>query len=234
MTKPAITYAVLAYLITWSVTIGAYSLFREGSLTRDQLNMVYNLGALGPFLAAVVSAAVFYKQAGVRKLFASFDAARLNSKSLLVALSPLGFFVIGWLLYPIFTGHWYSFDDTRKAFNLTDSMSYVGWILPFITYSVFEEFGWRGFLLPHLQERYTALTSTMILTCFWAGWHLPFFLWRFQFTPFITIGFFFSIFVGAIVITSAFNLSRGSIAVTILFHFANNVASALEDRKSVV
>ena len=98
----------------------------------------------------------------------------------------------------------------------------------FVTYSVFEEFGWKGFLLPHLQQKYSALRATAILTAIWGCWHLPFFLWRFQFSPLIAVGFFFAIFVGAMIIASTFNFSRGSIVSAMLFHFTNNVASALD------
>jgi membrane protease YdiL (CAAX protease family) len=152
----------------------------------------------------------------------------MDKNSLLIATSPFLFFAIGLLTYPAFSGHWFSFEDTKRQFDLTTPINYINWILPFITYSILEEFGWRGFLLPHLQERNTAFRATIILTVIWALWHLPFFLWRFQFSLFISIGFFFSIFVGAIIITSIFNFSGGNIVPVILFHFANNLASALD------
>ena len=228
MTKPAWAYAFITYLITWSITLSIYFLYKQGSITLDQLNLLYNFGALGPFVGAIVAARIFYKRDGVRSLFRALRFTALGTKSLLLSFSPLLFLVIGWLAYPMMTGHWFSFDETRRQFHLTNNMSYVGWLLPFITYSVFEEFGWRGFLLPHLQQKYSALKATAILTAIWACWHLPFFLWRFQFSAFITVGFFFSIFVGAVIITSTFNFSRGSIVSVMLFHFTNNVASALD------
>jgi membrane protease YdiL (CAAX protease family) len=197
-------------------------------LSLNQLNLIYNIGALGPFLGAIISAKWFYGKVGVKKLFATLALKKLNRKSLLLSFSPLLFFAISILLYPLLAGHWYSFDDTIRQFKLSDRISYINWLLPFITYSVLEEFGWRGFLLPHLQSKYPAFKATIILTVLWASWHIPFFLWRFQFSLFITFGFFFAIFIGAIIITSIFNLSRGSIVAVMLFHFNNNVASALD------
>ncbi len=34
-----------------------------------------------------------------------------------------------------------------------------------------EEFGWRGFALPRLLKKYSALTSSLILGLIWGGWH---------------------------------------------------------------
>ncbi|PFD36453.1 CPBP family intramembrane metalloprotease [Bacillus cereus] len=38
-----------------------------------------------------------------------------------------------------------------------------------------EEIGWRGFLQPALQKRFSAFFSTVIVSIIWAIWHLP--LW---------------------------------------------------------
>ena len=36
-----------------------------------------------------------------------------------------------------------------------------------------EEFGWRGYLLPRLAQRFTVLTSALIVGGVWAIWHWP-------------------------------------------------------------
>jgi len=38
-----------------------------------------------------------------------------------------------------------------------------------------EEIGWRGFLQPALQKKYSAIISTLIVGIIWAVWHLPLF-----------------------------------------------------------
>jgi len=228
MSKTTWTYTFITFLFTWSIVLVAYGLYQSGSISRQQLDLVYNLGALGPLAGGLLCAWIFYGRQGVKKLLVTFNFKTLNRKSLLISLSPLVFLFIGLLIYPVMAGHWYTFADTKKQFGLDTSLSYWCWIMPFITYAVFEEFGWRGFLLPHLQEKYSAFKSSFILTLFWASWHLPFFLWRFEFSPVMMMGFFLSIFVGSIVLTSAFNLSNGSIVTTIIFHLCNNLASALD------
>jgi CAAX protease family protein len=39
-----------------------------------------------------------------------------------------------------------------------------------------EEFGWRGFALPALQERWSALTSSVVLGLAWGVWQSPLFI----------------------------------------------------------
>lgn len=39
----------------------------------------------------------------------------------------------------------------------------------------FEEIGWRGYLQPTLQKRWSPFTSTLIVGGIWSIWHLP--LW---------------------------------------------------------
>ena len=39
-----------------------------------------------------------------------------------------------------------------------------------------EELGWRGFMVPVLQEQYSALVTSLLVGLAWAGWHLPLFL----------------------------------------------------------
>lgn len=39
-----------------------------------------------------------------------------------------------------------------------------------------EEFGWRGFAMPRLQARHTALASSLIIGVMWSMWHMPLFL----------------------------------------------------------
>lgn len=102
------------------------------------------------------------------------------------------------------------------------------WLLPLMTYSILEEIGWRGFLLPHLQEKYNAWKATIFLTIIWALWHIPFLFYRFDFSPGISIGFFFGIFVGAIILTSIYNSSRGLLIPAMLFHFLNNLCSEFD------
>jgi membrane protease YdiL (CAAX protease family) len=232
--RPELIYLIVAFLITWLLTIACFLLYKAAIINIDQLNILYNLGALGPPIAAWYASYKCYSSNGPRALLQTLRFRSVGRRVWLTACSPLVFLFLGLLIFPLLNGEPYSFSYTQAQMQLSSPTSYAGWLLPFFTYSVLEEFGWRGFLLPHLQERYSAYRATIILTVFWALWHLPFFLWRMQFSVLITVGFFFAIFIGSIILTNIFNSAAGSIVPVITFHFANNLASALDKRFLVV
>lgn len=228
MKKAIWIYLLVTFMVTWSIVLGAYSCYASGLLSLNGLNLVYCFGALGPVTGAWISARSCYGRQGLKKIQETLRFKGIRKKVWLLAICPLFFFTFGLLIYPLLTGRFFGFDLTIRQFGLTGTSAYLGWILPFISYSILEEFGWRAYLLPHLQSRYPAFKSSLILAVCWALWHAPFFLWRFDFSLFMAFGFFFSLTLGSLILTSLFNLSKGSIAPVILFHLMNNLTSALE------
>ena len=83
-----------------------------------------------------------------------------------------------------------------------------------------EEFGWRGLALPLLQRKFAPIWAGMILGVIWGFWHLPAFLLSgtqqsgWSFTPFFA-----GCIMLSIIVTALFNASRGSILLSMLFHF---------------
>jgi membrane protease YdiL (CAAX protease family) len=91
-----------------------------------------------------------------------------------------------------------------------------------------EEFGWRGFALPHLQERYDALTASVALGVVWAVWHLPLFALNVSGYAELSFAFYAPIVVGfSVLITWLYNGSAGTTLVAVLFHGAVNTVPNL-------
>jgi uncharacterized protein len=117
------------------------------------------------------------------------------------------------------------------------TLSPLGFLLyNVVTYGYGEETGWRGYALPRLQARRSALHATLLLTAGWALWHLPLFFYRPGYTSMgatDAAGWLLSLLTGAVLLTWLFNASRGSILVVALFHatidvaFTSDVASPL-------
>ena len=87
-----------------------------------------------------------------------------------------------------------------------------------------EESGWSGFARPHLQARVSPLLAALIVTLFWAPWHL--FLWYAEGREVFTLSYwaetFFNLILASILITWLYNRSKGSILVAGTAHAAAN------------
>ena len=89
-----------------------------------------------------------------------------------------------------------------------------------------EDLGWRGFMLPVLQERYSALVSSLLVGAAWAAWHLPLFLnattthggWPLSQQALWLV----SIFAGSVLWTWMYNSTGGSVLAVAVFHAGIN------------
>jgi membrane protease YdiL (CAAX protease family) len=80
-----------------------------------------------------------------------------------------------------------------------------------------EEPGWRGYALPHLQVGRSTLFASLILGVLFVGWHLPLFIvgeihWS---DAVFILGF-------VIVFNWVFNNANGSVLILMLMHAMNN------------
>jgi membrane protease YdiL (CAAX protease family) len=97
--------------------------------------------------------------------------------------------------------------------------------LPFwiVTFGIGEETGWRGYALPRLQRRRSALSATIILWFLWTLWHLPLFFYTYDSA--VLPGFLPGLFAGAIIFTWLYN-STGSILIAAVWHGLFNYTTA--------
>jgi uncharacterized protein len=108
--------------------------------------------------------------------------------------------------------------------------AYLPAVLTFnLVTAVGEEPGWRGYALPHLQEKYGPVVGSFILGTLHAGWHLPVF-----FLPALGLGkrspgfvamWLPSVWGTTLVWTWIFNRTKGSILMAILLHSAFDAAN---------
>jgi uncharacterized protein len=178
--------------------------------------------------ALIVTGATMGRR-GLRELLGRMTKWRLNPGWWLVALAPLGFYLlvaaVTWLLQ--------SEPIDFVAMGQVDFLQPLGlaalplWVL---TFGIGEETGWRGFALPRLQEGRSPLGATIVLWALWALWHLPLFFYSYDVS--ILPGFLIGLLAGAIVFTWLYNSTDGSILLVALWHGAFNFTTACSSCKT--
>lgn len=98
----------------------------------------------------------------------------------------------------------------------------------FIGAGLFEELGWRGFALPHLQRRYSALGSSVLIGLVWAFWHLPNFVIPSEPPPWLhVLAYVLLVMAFSVLFTWAYNSTGGSLFTVVVLHGALNAALEL-------
>jgi uncharacterized protein len=224
--KQLLTYFGLAYLISWIIWLPLYGhIFGLNNL--PALPYQHAIGALGPLIAALITTFIFLEKDGIKKLLATFLqikpliylAVALFSPFLLVFIASLISYFIN--KTPIN----FSALVTAKEFPQSNFITFFIYNLLFFGFG--EEVGWRGFALPRLQNKMNAFFASIVLTLFWALWHLPLFFYRDGFTTMSTAGIFgwvFSLLTGSILLTWLYNSSKGSILMCAVFHTTIDIA----------
>jgi len=85
-----------------------------------------------------------------------------------------------------------------------------------------EEFGWRGFALPHLQASYDALTASLLVGVVWAIWHAPMFVFGVysEHPGLYAVG----LLAYAVVFTWYYNSSQGQLLGAVVVHGTLNAS----------
>lgn len=180
----------------------------------------------GLAVAALVMTGVTQGRAGIRNLLARFLIWRVGVRwYLIVLLGPVLLNLAAIAVFAASRGAVPNFDNI-EAYRIFGRSNGV-WLLviPFFLVDAFtngEEIAWRGYALPRLQARSSALVSSLVVGLFWGLWHLPRF-WspvghnEFAFCLLHNLA-------AAVLFTWVFNSTNGSLLLVTLFHAAGNTA----------
>jgi membrane protease YdiL (CAAX protease family) len=201
------------------------------------LPLHHALGALGPIAAAFVMSAAESGKAGPRDLLRRMVLWRGRLRWVAVALvGPFAILAVAVAVAAVFGGDRPSLAGLGRSRELPELPALAFLAYNLVTFGWGEEAGWRGFALPRLQARRSALAATLLLTAGWALWHAPLFLYRPGYVVMDAAGvagWLVSLATGAILLTWLYNESGGSILVVALFHasidavFTSQAASPL-------
>src|SRR5215203_5832202 len=213
---PIIAFFVLTYVLTW--IIESPLVFLTDSVTATQGLVLVILASNVPSVMAIVLTAMVFGRGALRKLLGRLLIWRVN---------PLWYLVV--VLVPVaLTAGVLPLNALLGGPALSLGMPLVGAAV-FLAFSIFpgsalgEEIGWRGYVLPRLQTRMSALSASLFLAPIWALWHLPLWLTGDPVkTPTFYVPFFLAVFPLSILLTSVYNSTGGSLLMVVLLHATAN------------
>lgn len=228
---PLPAFFIFSFAITWG--LGALfflfasrfePLFGEPDLGKPFYKAWFHLAVYGPALSAFVVIAMTHGAGGVRayarrllhwRVSIQWYAGVVLGVPIIHICSRLIYTAVGGSAQPYPFDPWYMVIPGALLGLVSDP-------------GPMEELGWRGFALPHLQRRLSALWASVVLGVIWGVWHLPAFYISaapqsaFSF-PFFLLG---SVSY-SIVMTALYNGTGGSIPLAFLFHWQINNAFGL-------
>lgn len=201
--RPLLLFFPLAFLLSWYPFI------------LDKTHLVRTSGGinpLGPMVAAVIVAGIYYRARGVKELLRRYLRWRIGwSNYAFAILMPVAVVAVEAALNILLGAKRPAAAQIAAWPELLPRFVFI-----FLFIGVGEETGWRGFALPELQKRYSPLMASLILGVIWAAWHIP--LIGVEFKGPVIPAFLLSVMSASVVTAWLFNRSGGGLLALPLFH----------------
>jgi uncharacterized protein len=181
---------------------------------------LFFLGGFGPSLAAITLVGITGGWTALRTWFARCLQWRIGWGWMVLAfLAPLAILTLAAAAHMALGG------DVRSP-PASDhlAMAAANFVLVFLVGGPLgEEFGWRGYALPAVQQRLGWRVSSLVLGGIWGVWHLPlFFIAGSSQNQGSLLAFLVLIVATSVFYTWLFNRSSGSVLPVLLLHTASN------------
>jgi uncharacterized protein len=213
---PVISFVVLTYAITW--TLWAPLVVFRGQIPGPLAFVLIVLGSNVPSVLGILFVALLRGRSGVRILLGRLLRARIGLRWYLAAVA---------LAVPALCAVWVStlLGGPSPVVVTTISAVVVSFLFSIFPGSaVGEELGWRGFALPRLQARHSALASSLIVGAAWGIYHFPLFLLGSPIRPFaLFLPFAIGCVIMSIFYTWMYNGTGGSLLIVVLLHATTNL-----------
>jgi CAAX protease family protein len=217
---PIVGYAVIALTISWVIAI-PLALAAQDVVAAPVPTWFHYLASLGPLIAAFTLSAAIGGRSGLARPFVSVTRWRIGWLWWAAAMGPVGLFALAAVVARVAEGVWPDLHGLGEVSFLGNIGAPAALLLWIVTFGFGEETGWRGFALPQLQRRHSALTATAIVAAVWAVWHAPYWFYSpgyLQMGLSGVPGFVVVLSLGAIVLTWLYDGTGGSVPAVALWH----------------
>jgi membrane protease YdiL (CAAX protease family) len=208
---PVVLFAPLALVLSWGVWVGVFS---ATSAWSPAWLLGAGVGAWGPGIAGVV--VLRLRGDSVRSWLSDGFGTHTVIRSTALAIGVPAAVTIG-VAVVVFA--FVGVPDRVPLGQLAPQLV-ASFVLTTLWTGGNEEFGWRGFALPHLQEQYSALVSALLVGGLWTVWHAPLFVYGLYTMPPAVYAV--SVLALSVALTWYYNTTDGWILGAILFHGSVN------------
>ncbi|MFL0167612.1 CPBP family intramembrane glutamic endopeptidase [Candidatus Clostridium helianthi] len=211
-----VVYLMSTFFLTWIFWILS---FTSNSL---RLNAIFRIvGSLIPSAMAIIFIKYLYGRIGLRRFLKKLTIWKVNPLFYVFILfySISSFYVPSFICLIAGADYKIHIKNQIFGFNLDNPSSLVACLLVILIFGgpLGEELGWRGFVLPILQEKYSQLLSGVIVGVIWTCWHIPMFLFHIQgYDNFIV--YLLQTISLSIIYTWIYNHVKGSLLIPVLYH----------------
>lgn len=213
---PLMSFFILAYALNIAITVAQLYILKI-----PQTRPIAILQVMTPTISAVILSARIGGRAEVTRLLSGFTRWKVSWRWYLAAFMMTGFPLGIAIVYLLLVAPIGGLKPDATVWSLLGLLGFT-----FLSGPLSEEAGWRGFALPRLQEKHSALTSSLILGLLWAGWHIPFYFEPGYAANGMPLPIFMIVVTAlAILFTWIYNNSGGSLLLTMLAHFFFNFSS---------
>jgi len=169
---PVPTYFALTFAISWGLVLlvvgGPGGIPGTPEQTKKLLPIVVLAMLVGPSLAGILLTGLAYGRAGFRELLSRLIRWRVGVRWYAVAILTTPVLAAAALLALLPTSP--VFIPGIVASGNKASLLLSG-IVAGLSAGIFEELGWTGFAVPRLRQRYSVLTTGLIVGFLWGAWH---------------------------------------------------------------
>ena len=215
-----IIYLSITFILTWILWITAFTINNKNT------SLLRIIGSFMPSVVTVFLCAYDMKKDGLKALI---------NKLFLFKVSPIYYiFIFTFSAASIYIpyllcnllGFNYKFhiNSIASGFKINSPLQLLLFFFAILIFGgpLGEEIGWRGYVLPKLEERFSPITSSIIVGIIWTCWHLPMFYFNIAGYNISFVSYFVETIYLSFIFTFLYNKTKGSLFTVILFHTVDN------------
>ncbi|SMC19750.1 CAAX protease self-immunity [Clostridium acidisoli DSM 12555] len=184
-----------------------------------------------PSVMATIFTGYYYGINGMKKILKKLTIWNVNPffYAFVFLYTAMSIYIPEFICSAIGVNYKIYINNHISSFQLTSPLAILGCFLVIMIFGgpVGEEIGWRGFVLPKLQNKFNPLTSSIILGTIWASWHIPMFYFHISGYDMSFISYLLETIWLTILFTWVYNNTRGSLLMIILYHSFDNFVMAI-------